>query len=110
VIEMATVARGTADQGVQAVLEALNAYESQFIGSSAAVYRQNPGTLRVRIVDDRFAGMPRSRRHDDVWKYLSDRVAEDVMTEISALTLLPKAELRSSLANLEFEDPIPSQL
>jgi stress-induced morphogen len=107
-VTIAKVTRGTPDSSVQAILDALIEYESQFPGSDAAVYRQNSGAIRVRIIDNRFAGMPRSRRHDNVWEFLRQRVAEDVMTEVSALILLPTAELRSSLANLEFEDPLPS--
>ena len=106
---MARVSRGTRDLTVKAILAALNDYERQFAGSHAAVYRQNPGTIRVRIIDDRFAGMSKSRRHDDVWEYLRHRVGDDLMSEVSALLLLPSAELRSSLANLEFEDPVPSR-
>jgi stress-induced morphogen len=107
---MATVTRGKSDDKVNAVLAALNEYEDQFAGSSAAVFRQNPGAIRVRIIDDRFTGMPRSRRHDEVWEFLSQRLGEDLMAEISALVLLPKTEIRSSLANLEFDDPVPSTL
>ena len=64
----------------------------------------------VRIIDERFAGMPRSRRHEDAWQFLSQHAGEDAMSEVSALLLFPTAELRSSLANLEFEDPVPSGL
>jgi hypothetical protein len=107
---MATVTRGTVDEGVTAVLAALNEYETQFKGSSAAVFRQNPGAIRLRIIDDRFAGMPRSRRHDEVWEFIRQRIGEDLMGEISSLVLLPTAEIRSSLANLEYEDPVASRL
>jgi hypothetical protein len=107
---MAKVLRGTHDKYVQAIVEALNEYERQFPNAEASVYRQNPGAVRVRVIDDRFAGMPRSRRHDEVWEFLTQRVGEDTMGEISSLLLLPPAELRSSLANMEFEDPVPSRL
>ena len=107
---MAIVTRGPADESVSAVLAALNAYEHQFPGSSAAVFRQNPGAIRVRIIDHRFAGMPRLRRHDEIWNFLSQRLSEDLMGEISALILLPPGEMRSSLSYMEFEDPLPSGL
>lgn len=107
---MAKVIHGKSDTAVKAILGALNDYEKQFAGSEAAVYRQNPGAVRVRIIDDRFVGISRSRRRDDVWEFLKRRLGEDAMTEISALVLSPKAELRSSLANLEFDDPLPSRL
>lgn len=107
---MANVVRGPKDTVVEALVNALSDYERQHPGAEASVYRQNPGAVRVRIIDDRFAGMSRARRHDDVWQFLSDRVDEDAMSEISTLLLLPTAELRSSLANLEFDDPLPTKL
>jgi stress-induced morphogen len=107
---MAKVVRGDQDENVGAILKALETYEKEFSGSDAAIYRQNPGVIRVRIIDDRFAGMPRSRRHDEVWQFLTQHLGEDLMAEIAALLLLPTSELRSSLANLEFEDPLPSRL
>jgi stress-induced morphogen len=107
---MATVKRGTTDTSVQQILDALNEYERQFPGSQAIVDRQNPASIRIRIIDDRFAGRSRSRRHDDVWEFLGQRLPDDLMSEISVLILLPTAEIRSSLSNLEFEDPLPSQL
>ena len=102
-VAMAHQAQENHDSNVDAIVAALGGYEKQFPGSSASAYRQNPGVVRVRIVDDRFAGMPRSRRHDIVWQFLSQTLGEDAMVEISALILLPTAELRTSMANLEFE-------
>lgn len=102
--------RGDRDKCVLSLQQALDEYESEHPGADASLYRQNPGSVRVRIVDDRFAGMTRSRRHDHVWEFLSERVSNDVMAEVSVLILLPTAELKTSLANLEFEDPTPSRL
>jgi stress-induced morphogen len=100
--------KGPTDPVLDALAKALGEYEKHFPGSEATLYRQNPGAVSVRIIDERFAGMPKSRRHDDVWQFLSQHLAEDAMAEVYALLLLPKAELGSSLANLEFEDPLPS--
>jgi stress-induced morphogen len=107
---MAKVARGRADAAVKMLLRALEEYERAFPGSEASIYRQNPGAIRIRIIDDGFAKMSRSRRHDTVWRFLTEHLPDhDVMGEVYTLLLVPKAEL-GSLANLEFEDPLPSRL
>jgi len=109
-VNMANVVRGKRDKNVRAILAGLHAYETRFPGSVASLYRRNPGAVVVRIVDERFARLPRSRRHDRVWQFLADRLGEDTMGEISALLLLAPAEKRTSLANQEFEDPVASHL
>ena len=106
---MATV-RGTSDPAVVALKFALEDYEGEHGGAEATLYRQNSGAIRVRVVDQAFAGMKRSQRHDDVWDYLSKKVDPDVLQEISVLLLMPPDELGSSIMNLEFEDPLPSTL
>lgn len=107
---MARIMSGQADTQVKALQRALEAYEQQHTGATASLYRQNPGSVRIRIIDERFTPMPRSQRHGEVWQFLSANVPEDVMGEVSTLILLPASEVQSSLANLEFEDPLPSQL
>jgi len=106
---MAKVIRGAQDVAIKALKKALETYENRFPGASASLYRQNPGAIRIRIVDDRFAGWSRARRHDEVWELLSELVGEDAMSEVSTLLLFPKSELRSSLANMDFERPLPAR-
>jgi len=107
---MATVICGPKDDTVKKICEALDAYEGQYPGAEAKLYRQNAASIRLRIVDRRFEGMGKSRRHDQVWRFLCDRVGEDVMGDVSLLLLLPPAELGTSLMNLEFEQPLKSNL
>jgi hypothetical protein len=109
---MATIVRGNADADapVQALKAALDAYEAEYPGAEAALYRQNPGSIRVRVIDRRFEGMTKSRRHAHVWDFLAARSPEDNMADISQLLTLAPAELGQSFANFEFEDPIPSGL
>jgi hypothetical protein len=104
---MAQIIQTVADPDVLAVRDALAAYEADNPGATAAVRRDNPGVIRVRIIDDRTAGVPRSRRHAHAWDYLAQRVGEDVMGQVYQLLVLPTAELRSSLSNLDFDDPNP---
>lgn len=107
---MANIVRGPKDKSVLALKSALDVYEQQFAGADASLYRQNPASVRIRIIDDRFAGMGRSRRHDRAWSFLANRLSADLMSEVSLLLLLTKSELGTSLMNLEFEDPIKSGL
>jgi stress-induced morphogen len=107
---MATIVRGNADAQVQVLKAALDAYETEYPGAEAALYRHNPGSIRVRVIDRRFEGMTKSRRHAHVWDFLTARVPEDTMAEVSQLLTLPETELKNSFANFEFEDPIPSKL
>ena len=103
---MATIVRGTTDDIVTALQSALEALERDRPGAEASLYRSNPGSVRVRVIDRRFEGTTRSHRHDEVWSYLRSRAGEDAMTEVSQLLLFAPAELGGSLANLEFEDPV----
>lgn len=101
---MATIVCGSADETVAAVKAALDAYERQHPGAQASVMRQAPSALRVRVVDDRAAGMSRSARHDHVWGFLSRQLSSDTLAEVWQLLVVPRSELRTSLANLEFEE------
>lgn len=107
---MATILRGKQDKAIEALRSALDEYEASHLGSQASLYRQNPGSIRVRIIDDRLAGTSLSRRHDELWDFLSSRVGDDVMSEISVLLGFSRSELERSLANQDYEDPLPSGL
>ncbi len=104
---MAVITRGSLDVTVDSLKQALEAYEAAHPGAEATLYRQNPGSIRVRVVDDRFAGIDKSARHDAVWDFLAGRVGEDVMGEVYVLLTFSHAELGRSLANQDFEDPLP---
>src|SRR3712207_4133715 len=107
---MATIVKGNADPIVQSIKDALDAYEAAHQGAEAALYRQNSASVRVRVIDRRFEGMAKSRRHDDVWQFLAARVPEDAMADVSVVLTLAPAELGMSFANFEFEQPMPSRL
>jgi stress-induced morphogen len=105
---MSTITRGPRDDVVLKVHEILDEYERHHPGSQASVYRQNPASIRIRIVDERFSGQSKGQRHDTAWKFIADRLDDDSIQEISMLILLAPSELRSSFINAEFEDPVPS--
>ncbi len=107
---MAEIVRGPTDELVLSVQKALNAYEEQHPGAVATLYRQNSGSIRVRIVDERFSGRSKAQRHHEVVKYIADRLGGDDIQEISVLLLLSPSELSTSFMNAEFDDPIKSDL
>jgi stress-induced morphogen len=97
------------DRDVAQVKTVLKKYESQHSAADVAVRRQNSVSIRVRIVDPDFAGVSRTERHEAVWRVL-DELPEKIQSQLTMLLLLTPDEKNSSLANLEFEDPIPSKL
>ena len=105
---MATIIRGNADAEVQSLRDALNAYEAERPGAEATLYRNNPASIRLRVIDRRFEGMTKSRRHADVWEFLAARVPADALSDVSLVLTVAPAELGMSFANFEFESPIPS--
>ena len=107
---MATITRGTVDEYVERIKSALDAYEVQYPGAVATLYRQDPASIRIRIVDARFKGMSKGDRHDQVWDFLAARLDDDTIEELSILLPLAPEEQPSSFMNAEFEDPIPSGL
>jgi stress-induced morphogen len=107
---MATVTRGLRDELLERVKSVLDLYEQAHPNSAASLYRQNSASVRIRIVDDRFRGLSAGDRHDRVWDFISNRLSEDDIQEISVLLLLAPEEQSSSFLNAEFNDPVPSSL
>lgn len=111
---MATIIRGPKDKRVRSIAAALNRYELSHPGAKAEVYRYNPGSIRVRVVDPKFQRVSRYRRHNQVWDYLAKQLEDanehDLIQEVSLLLLLDPKEIDSSLMNLEFDDPSRSKL
>ena len=79
-------------------------------------YRYNSASIRVRVIDPRFDGLPIEKRDamvEPVLEQLPERTQADIMT---LLTIAP-AELqqtpktfRQFSSNVEFDDPSPSML
>jgi tartrate dehydratase beta subunit/fumarate hydratase class I family protein len=107
---MATIVKGDTDETVSALKKALEAYEAAHPGAEAALYRQNCVSIRLRVIDIRFEGMTKSRRHAEVWDFLAAHVPMDTLSDVSLVLTVAPAELGASFANFEFEHPSPSQL
>jgi stress-induced morphogen len=103
------IPRGKTDPILKKISEVLRKYEADHPGADIDLYRQNPVSVRLRIIDPTFAGQGRVQRHQLVWQYL-DQLTEEVQSDISTILLLTPAEKKKSFANFEFDDPIPSQL
>jgi len=101
--------RGTSDSSIEQVARALSRYELLHREAQIEVYRQNSESIRVRIIDPDFAETSRADRHEIVWRFFED-LPERVQSQVSLLIALTPEETDSSLANFEFDNPIPSGL
>jgi stress-induced morphogen len=79
-------------------------------------YRYNSASIRVRVIDPRFEGMPREKRDAMVEHYL-DQLPPETQRDIVTLFTFAPSELertpttfREYMLNTEFDDPSPSML
>ena len=101
------IARGDRDSILDEIAAVLEAYEQDHPKAKITIYRQNPVSVRVRVIDPDLKGKSKADRNDYVWNYL-DRLSDDTQADISMLLLLTPSEVAKSFGNLEFEDPVPS--
>lgn len=104
-----TVARGKTDEAVESIRSALDGYLAEHPRSQIALYRHNPVSVRIRVIDPAFAEVDKSVRHAMVWQYL-ESLPEDVQSDVSMVVLLAPGEEEASLSNHEFDHPSRSIL
>ncbi len=82
----------------------------------ADVYRYNSASIRVRVIDNKFEGMPRDQR-DSMVEAVLDRLPPETQRDIVTLFTFAPSELqqtprtlREFMLNTEFEVPSPSML
>lgn len=82
----------------------------------ADAYRYNSASIRIRVIDKRFEGMPREKRDALVEEHL-DTLPPETQRDIVTLFTFAPSELsgapktfRESMLNTEFDDPSPSML
>lgn len=97
------------DMQVQQILAVLTENERTHPQAQIEGRRQNPVSIRLRIVDPDFRGMDRIERDPENWQLLR-RLPEEVFVNITMLLLLTREEAEHSLASLEFDHPIPSRV
>ena len=103
------VIRGKSDKAIDAIRAALQKYQKDHSNARISLYRQNSVSVRVRIIDPSFEGKGKPERNELVWHYFRG-LSEEVQSDISMLLLLTPNEVKSSFANMEFDDPVPSKL
>lgn len=81
----------------------------EFPIASIRVYRYNPASIRIRIIDERFSGRSITEREEMILP-LPRTLPEGIQTDITVLLTLAPGELGKSLMNQEFEHPTPSPL
>jgi len=94
---------------VQQILDVLTEYERVHPLAQIEGRRQNPVSIRLRIIDPDFQGMDRIAREPEIWKLLR-KLPEEVFVNITMLLLLTPGEAEHSLASQEFDHPIPSRV
>ena len=94
---------------VRAILKLLESHKVSHPEAEIKSYRQNSGSIRVRIIDPDFRKLDKALRHDQVWEML-ERLPEDIQSQITVVLLLTPEEAKTSFANMDFENPIPSRL
>jgi hypothetical protein len=82
----------------------------------ADAYRYNSASIRVRVIDRRFEGMPREKRDAMVEEQI-DKLPPETQRDIVTLFTFAPSELspppknfREFMLNTEFDDPSPSML
>lgn len=93
----------------QEIEKLLALYKAEYPQAKTEVKRYNSASIRVRIIDPRFAGMTPEARDGEFWKCMQE-LPDNAFTQITMAVLLAPGELKSSLANLEFEQPSRSHL
>jgi hypothetical protein len=101
--------RSKDDSVLKQIVKELSAYQAAHPRAEIEVYRQNSVSVRVRIINPEFRKKSRAEREEEVWAVLN-RLPEEAAAEISLLLLLTPDEVKNSLANLEFDNPIPSKI
>lgn len=104
---MPVIIRGDTDPVVEAVVDALRAYQADHPEAEIEVYRRNDVSVRVRVIDPGFTALSRAERSKQVWPVLR-RLSEEVLSEVSLVILVSPVERATSFASLEFDHPVPS--
>jgi hypothetical protein len=79
-------------------------------------YRYNSASIRLRVIDPTFEGLPREKRDAMVEQYLDNLPPETQRDIVTLFTFAPSdlertpTTFREYMLNTEFDDPSPSML
>ena len=91
------------DDAVSQVAEVLSEFGKSHKHAESIVYRYNPASIRVRIVDPIFHGRSKGERHDYALGFLRS-CPNDALAQVLILLCLEPGE--TSLLDPEFQDPM----
>ena len=103
---MVTVLQKT-DDAVSQTARVLSEFVKSHENAECVVYRYNPASIRVRIVDPVFHGRSKGERHDYAIPNSAKTARRRARTNLDP-SLPPAGE--TSLLDLEFQDPMRSGL
>ena len=73
-----------------------------------ALYRRDPYSVRIRVIEPGFAACSRAERFDAVWESI-EPLPDDLQDQISLLlTFTPEEAEAASGVNYDFDHPLPS--
>lgn len=101
--------RGEVVEALALVADVLRGLEEGHPEARIDLYRPNSVSIRIRVIDPRFAGLGMPARHDRVWAHL-EKLPDEVVGEISMVLLLAPGEVDRSISNFEFEHTAPSRV
>lgn len=99
----------TPDAEVEEIEKSLSNYKQNHPLARIDIQRRHEVSIHIRIIDPDFEGTDRVDREPEVRKLL-DTLDDETFQNVSVLLLLAPSELDRSLANMEFENPVPSRL
>ena len=94
------------DDELRAIHDALESYERTHPAAEASLYRYATAAIRCRMVDPRFAGMNKSRRHAAVFDHIRPLVDDEAFKQIWEMLCLAPDEA-GGFRDHEFENPTP---
>lgn len=95
--------QGRIDATTKEIATLLDAeYRTKHQAAQIEVYRYNPASIRIRIVDLDFKGKSRTERDNEVWPILQ-KLPDSSRLDITMCLLLAPEEKESSVTSVEFE-------
>ena len=92
------------DRVLEGVRDALSQFKLAHPKAKIDCYRQSKSNIRLRVIDESYAGQLIKSRHQSLWKVLENLSLED-RNQVTLMVLLTPEETADSIVNYEFENP-----